>query len=157
QSGDFVVNLAPDTTDVVEPGIPKYAETYKRDKNAATFGMKMYTHNASSQKTLYAEVVAMQQSSAAGAEKADLQFNGMSNGTFKPLMKASWQGALSVGDRAGKETLQNGYVNAKALNGEYISLIPGAAAAIPNGSIFIDTADSKLKFKDGAGSVFALT
>ncbi|TMV53115.1 hypothetical protein FE783_00960 [Paenibacillus mesophilus] len=157
QSGDFVVNLVPDTTDVVEPGIPRYTETYKRDKAAATFGMKMYTHNASAQKTLFAEVVATQQSSATGAEKADLLFNGMSNGTVKPLMRASWQGALSVGDRTGKETLQNGYVNAKALNGEYISLIPGAASAIPNGSIFIDTADSKLKFKDGAGSVIVLS
>jgi hypothetical protein len=156
QSGDFVVNLAPDTTDVVEPGTARYAETYKRDKAAATFGMKMYTHNASSQKTLYAEVVAMQQSSAAGAEKADLQFNGMSSGTLKPLMRASWQGALSVGDRTGKETLQNGYVNAKALNGEFVSLIPSAASSVPNQSLFIDTADSKLKFKDGSGTVVAL-
>ncbi|MDF2715446.1 MAG: hypothetical protein K0R28_2371 [Paenibacillus sp.] len=157
QSGDFVVNLAPDTTDVVEPGTARYAETYKRDKAAATFGMKMYTHNASSQKTLYAEVVAMQQSSAAGAEKADLQFNGMSSGTLKPLMRASWQGALSVGDRTGKETLQNGYVNAKALNGEFVSLIPSAASSVPNQSLFIDTADSKLKFKDGSGTVVALS
>ncbi|RKN83890.1 hypothetical protein D7M11_16275 [Paenibacillus ginsengarvi] len=157
QSGDFVANLAPDTTDVVEPGVPKYAETYKRDKAAATFGMKMYTHNASSQKTLYAEVVAMQMSSSAGAEKADLQFNSMSNGSLKPLMRASWQGALSVGDRTGKETLQNGYVNAKALNGEYVSLLPSVEASIPNGSLFVDATDSKLKFKDASGAVIPLS
>ncbi|MEF3312391.1 glycosyl hydrolase family 28-related protein [Paenibacillus sp. GYB004] len=157
QSGDFIVNTAPDTTDVIEPGIPKYAETYKRNAASDTFGMKLYTHNASAQKTLYAEMVAMQQSSSAGAEKADLLFNALSNGAMKPLMRASWQGALSVGDRTGKETLQNGYVNAKALNGEFISLIPSAAAAIPNGSIFIDWADSKLKFKDGSGAIVALS
>ncbi|MEF3303128.1 glycosyl hydrolase family 28-related protein [Paenibacillus sp. GYB003] len=157
QSGDFIVNLAPDTTDVVEAGIPLYSETYKRNTAAATFGMKMYAHNASAQKTLYAEVVAMQQSSAAGAEKADLQFNGMSNGTVKPLMRASWQGALTVGDRAGKETLQNGYVNAKALNGEFVSLLPSAAASVPNGALFVDAADAKLKFKDGSGAIVALS
>lgn len=157
QSGDFIVNTAPDTTDVVEPGIPRYTETYKRNTAAETFGMRMYTHNASAQKTLYGEVVAMQQSSSAGAEKADLQFNAMSNGTFKPLMKAAWQGALSVGDRAGKETLQNGYVNAKALNGEFVSFLPSAAASVPNGSLFMDSADGKLKFKDGSGVVASLT
>lgn len=157
QSGDFIVNTAPDTTDVVEPGIPKYAETYKRNTSADTFGMRMYTHNASAQKTLYGEVVAMQQSSSAGAEKADLQFNAMSNGTFKPLMKAAWQGALSVGDRAGKETLQNGYVNAKALHGEFVSFLPSAAASVPNGSLFMDSADGKLKFKDGSGVIASLS
>lgn len=156
QSGEFVVNLAPDTTDVVEPGTPRYTETYKRDKAAATFGMKLYTHNAASQKTLYAEVVAMQQSSAAGAEKADLQFNSMSGGTLKPLMRASWQGALSVGDRAGKETLQNGYVNAKALRGEFISLIPLEQSTVPNESIFLDSIDAKLKFKNGSGEIVIL-
>lgn len=157
QSGEFIANTAPDTTDVVEAGIPKYAETYKRNVAADTFGIRMYTHNASAHKTLYAEVVAMQQSSSAGAEKADLQFNAMANGAFKPLMKAAWQGALSVGDRAGQETLQNGYVNAKALYGEFISFLPTAATSVPNASLFMDSADGKLKFKDGSGSVASLT
>ncbi|GAA3408098.1 glycosyl hydrolase family 28-related protein [Paenibacillus hodogayensis] len=156
QSGDFIVNLTPDTTDVVEAGIPRYAETYKRSTAAETFGMRLYTHNAAAQKTLYAEVVAMQQSSSAGAEKADLQFNAMSNGTVKLLMRASWQGALSVGDRAGKETIQNGYVNAKALNGEHVSFLPSTAASVPNSSLFVDASDGKLKFKDGSGSVTSL-
>lgn len=157
QSGALIANSVPDTTDLVEPGIPRYAETYKRDTAAETFGMRMYTNNAAAQKTLFGEVVARQQSSSAGAEKADLQFNAMSNGVFKPLMKASWHGALSVGDRAGQETLQNGYVNAKALNGEFVSFLPTAAAAVPNASLFLDSADGKLKFKDGTGAIASLT
>ncbi|WP_176706795.1 right-handed parallel beta-helix repeat-containing protein [Paenibacillus hemerocallicola] len=157
QSGDFIVNLAPDTSDVVEAGIPRYTDTYKRDKASATFGLQMYTHNTTSQKTLFAEVVALQRSSTTGAEKADLQFNAMSGGTLKPLMVASWQGSLSVGDRSGRETMQNGYVNAKALYGEHISFIASASSSVPNQSLFVDAADSKLKFKDGAGIVVTLT
>ncbi|GAA3412244.1 glycosyl hydrolase family 28-related protein [Paenibacillus hodogayensis] len=156
QSGDFIANTAPDTTDVVEAGIPRYTETYKRDKAIGSFGMRMYTHNAASQKTLFAEMVAVQRSSTAGAEKADIQFNAMSGGAFKPLMIASWQGSLTVGDRTGLETAQNGYVNAKALNGELVSFIASTVASVPNLTLFVDAADNKLKFKNAAGVVTVL-
>jgi hypothetical protein len=88
-----------------------------------------------------------------GTETIDVYIRSLNNGVMTNSGRFFSHGGLTIGERSGKELLQNSALNARVVYADMIRFAPSSSGTTASNTFFVDETDNVLKCKDGDSKI----